>query len=126
MKDEEILSEETKAFVVKQLLSMVSDMTDLEYQKRVWIRCEGPEVEDFDEYVNHFYGYLEGILEQVSLYQLTKNQKNILSKLYDRFDTFCYDYYGPEEFIDTTEWAKMREFAALVLKEFNYTKSDFA
>lgn len=69
MKDEEILSEETKAFVIKQLLSMVSDITDLEYQKRVWIRLEGPEVEDFDEYVNRFYGYLEGILEQVSLYQ---------------------------------------------------------
>ena len=49
--------------ILVSCLETIKDISDKEYQKRVWIRGEGPEVDDFDEAVCDFFGDGDPIIE---------------------------------------------------------------
>ena len=118
------LSDENKRYIVKEFLKNLEHISDKEYQMRVWIRAEGPECDDFDETVNHFFPDCESLIENNKDFWITDIQKAILFDFYNQFETFKDGRrpYLPEEFIDTPEWTNITEMAKEVLKAFNYQK----
>lgn len=95
---------------------LLRSMSDIDYQKRVWLRGEGPEVDSYCEFVNNFYSDFQYLFRESETYNLTKAQTKQLQKLYDEFDKFKHTYYDEYEFIDSPEWKEMRELTAETLK----------
>lgn len=109
--------------ILSSLLETIRDISDIEYQKRIWILGEGPEEDSFDDVVNYFLDEADGILESYKNFSITDNQYRILKKFRDRFEEFSDNNDSPEEFIDTPEWEKITEMAKKILNEFNYKKT---
>ncbi len=112
--------------ILASCLEIVEGIYDKEYQKRVWIRGEGPEVDDFDETVCNFFQDGNGIIQNYKDFGITNTQYELLVKFRDEFGAFCdgpaLQYYPPQEFIDRPEWEKITEMAQEVLKAFDYKK----
>ncbi len=106
--------------ILNSLLQTVEGISNKEYQKRVWIRGEGPECDDFDETVCHFSQLGNGVLEDCEEFQLTENQYAKLEKFRDEFEKFYRKNDWPEFFIDTQEWDEITKLAKGVLAAFNY------
>ncbi len=110
--------------ILASCLEILEGISDKEYQKRVWIRGEGPEVDDFDETTCNFFQDGNGIIQNYKDFGLTDKQYHLLVNFRDEFDAFCHGpalkHYLPQEFIDTPEWARIMDLAKDVLKAFNY------
>jgi hypothetical protein len=104
--------------IMETFLSVIDNISDKEYQKRIWIRGKGPEVDDFDEAVCHFFQAGDGIIEECKDFGLTEQQYQLLKKFRDEFDFFVEKNHFPEEFIDTLEWERVMGMAKDVLKAF--------
>lgn len=119
------LTKEAKRDILNFWLQQIASTADREYQKRVWIRGEGPEFDDFDETVCHFFQEGDAILENYKDFGISRNQYHLLKKFRNEFDSFVtgsMSEYPPEKFIDTPEWEKIMGMAKEVLKVFNYDK----
>ncbi len=112
-----------KKQILDSFIRIVDHISDKEYQKRVWIRGDGPQCDDFVETVCFFFPEAEGILENYKQFGITSSQYRILVKFHGLFRTFSDENDWPEKFIDTPEWEKITEMAKEVLKAFNYQKS---
>lgn len=119
----EMLTEENRKDILNSLLETIKSISNVEYQRRAWIRGEPPGT-DFDETVNNYSLDAEGILKHYKDFEITEIEFQILKK----FDEQFRDFYGknnwPQQFIDTPEWAKIIKLAKEVLKAFNYQKND--
>ena len=115
-----MLTNEDRKYILNQLLINISGISDIEYQKRVWIRGEGPECDDFTETVCHFFDGGDPILKNYKDYGITDRQYHLLVKFRDEFRAFSDENDWPPEFIDTPEWARIMAMAKEVLKAFNY------
>jgi hypothetical protein len=113
-----------KKQILTSCLNIIAGISDKEYQKRVWIRGEGPEVDDFDETACNFFQDGNGIILKHKDFEITDKQYHLLVKLRDEFDAFCngtgLEHYLPEIFIDTPEWTKITELAKEIIKVFGY------
>jgi len=113
--------------ILASCLEIIAGISDKEYQKRTWIRGEGPEVDDFDETVCNFSQDGNGIIQNYKDFGVTDKQYHLLVKFRDEFDAFrrgpALEYYRPQEFIDTPEWSRIMNLAKDVLKAFNYSKT---
>lgn len=116
------LSEEQKKCWLHEYLKIIFDISDIGYQRRIWVRNEGPECQDFDGAVNDFFDVGDPILEQYQAFGITENQYQILKRLRDEFKKFSKYNDLPQLFIDTPEWIKITLMAKKVLEEFNYHK----
>lgn len=118
-----MLTKENRKDILNSLLETIKSISDIEYQRRAWIRGEPPGT-DFDETVNNYSLDAEGILKHYKDFEITEIEFQILKK----FDKQFRDFYGknnwPQQFIDTTEWTKIIKLANEVLKAFNYQKND--
>ncbi len=117
--------EKNRKQIMTTFLSILDNISDKEYQKRIWIRGEGPEVDDFDETVCHFFQEGDGIIEEYKDFGLTEHQYKLLKKFRHQFEIFSDENDFPEEFINTPEWARIMDMAKDVLKAFNYQKNDW-
>ena len=108
--------------MLTRILECVKDVSDKEYQKRVWIRGEGPECYDFDETCCDFFDDIDPLIGDYKNSGITESQYHILKKFRDEFDTFSRKNNCPSEFIDTPEWEEITEMAKEVLRAFNYRK----
>ncbi len=106
--------------ILVSCLETIKDISDKEYQKRVWIRGEGPEVDDFDEAVCDFFGDGDPIIENYKDFGITESQYYLLKKFRDAFRDFSDENDFPQLFIDTLEWQEITEMAKEVLKVFNF------
>jgi hypothetical protein len=119
-----MLTSEIKKQILACCLDIIKDISDKEYQKRVWIRGEGPEVDDFDETVCNFFQDGDGIIKNYKDFGLTEHQYQLLANFRDVFDKFVMESkhypspYFPDS-IDTPEWGKIMEMAKEVLLAFN-------
>ena len=115
-----MLTKEEKKQILNSLLETIKGISDKEYQKRVWIQGEGPEVDDFDESVCNFFGDGDPVLKNYQDFGITIEQYNTLKIFRDEFEKFCKgiasEYYLPALFINTLEWKKIIELAKEVLK----------
>ena len=115
-----MLTDENKRNIIKQHLRNIHHISDKEYQRRVWIRAEGPECDDFDEAVNYFFDDGDPILKNYKDFWITDSQYQILKKFRDKFEVFADDNHWPPFFIDTSEWHQITEMAKEVLQAFDY------
>jgi len=113
-----MLTNEEKKQILKSFLETIDGISDKNYQRRVWIKGEGPEVDDFDETVCHFSQECDGIIEKYKDFGLTEDQCQLLKKFREQFKAFYYENDLPEEFIDTPEWAQIIDLSKDVLKAF--------
>jgi hypothetical protein len=104
--------------IMKTFIRIIDHISDKDYQKRVWIKGVGPEVDDFDETVCHFFQEGNGIIEKYKDFELTDHQNQLLRNFLDQFKIFSNENDLPEEFIDTLEWTKITELAAELIKAF--------
>ena len=118
-----MLADENRKYILSEFLRNISHISDKEYQKRVWIRGEGPECDDFDETVCHFFDDGDPILKNYKDYGINDSQYHLLVKFRNEFEVFSDDYDWPQNFIETPEWGKIMEMAKKVLEAFHYQKS---
>ena len=111
---------EDKKQILEALIEIVSDISDKEYQQRVWIRGEGPEAADFDETVCIFFQVGDHVVEEYKNFGLTEYQYHLLKEFRDQFEAFADNNNWPPKFIDTPEWARIMNMAKGVLKAFDY------
>jgi hypothetical protein len=122
------ISTECKRQIVEGFIDIFTRIASKEYQKRVWVKGEGPEVDDFDDTVNDFCGECDSILENYKDFQITDKQYQLLANFRDVFDKFVTESkhypspYFPDS-IDTPKWGKIMEMAKEVLLAFNYQKT---
>lgn len=105
--------------ILETLIRVVDHISDKEYQTRIWIKGEGPEVDDFDETCCIFFGDGDPVLENYKEFGITDRQYAILKKFRDQFRIFSDENYWPPEFIETPEWEKITKMAKEVLRTFN-------
>lgn len=117
---EGVIMEINRRQIMKTFVRIVEHLADKNYQKRIWIRGEGPEVDDFDETVCHFFQEGDGIMEKHQDFGLTEPQYQMLKKFRDQFKIFADQNDYPSEFINTPEWEEITQMAKEVLKAFNY------
>lgn len=108
--------------IMATFLRILDNIANKEYQKRVWIRGEGPECDDFTETICHFFDDGDPIFENYRSYGISEDQYQLLVKFKDAFEAFTDDHDLPQEFINTPEWETIVMMAKDVLKAFNYTR----
>ena len=121
-----MLTDKTRKKILENFLQIIDGISDKEYQKRVWIRGEGPECIDFDETGWYFLFTGDDVIDRYKKFHLTELQCEILKRLRDQFRVFYKKNYWPSDFIESPEWAKIMELAKEVLKAFNYKKPYFS
>lgn len=108
--------------MLRNLLGIILDISDKEYQQRVWIRGEGPEIDDFTETVCKFFDNSDPVLKEHKQCDLTNHQYHILKNFSDKFRFFSDKHSYEPSFIDSPEWNEITENAKEVLKAFDYKK----
>lgn len=116
-----MLTEENRRDILNSLLETIESISDVEYQKRAWVRGEPPGT-DFDETVNNYSLDAEGVIKHYKDFKITDNEFRILKKFDERFRDFYEKNNWPQYFIDTPAWANIMNLAKEVLKAFNYQK----
>lgn len=109
--------------IMETFIRIIDHISDKEYQKRIWVLGEGPECDDFDETICHFFEEGDDILENYKDFGITDKQYQLLIKFRDAFESFSDENNWPAEFIDTPEWDKIMEMAKNVLKAFGFHKN---
>jgi len=104
------------------LLDDIADVSDKEYQRRIWIRSEGPECDDFTEIICRYSSSADIIFENYKTYGISEIQLQVLKQFHEAFKKFWANNDLPQLFIDTPEWTKITLMAKKVLEVFNYRK----
>ena len=104
--------------ILESMIDSIHQFANKEYQYRVWIRGEGPEVDDFDDAVCNFLPLVNDIVKNVVEYKITDQQRVILIKFRDEFDRFCDDNDYPEEFIDSPRMGRDHRPCTRCFKSF--------
>ncbi|MBS0622713.1 MAG: hypothetical protein JSR80_07130 [Verrucomicrobia bacterium] len=100
---------------MKNFIEIIEGIADEEYQKRIWIRGEGPECDDFTETVCHFFDDGDPILKKYRDFGITENQYIVLKKFRKAFEAFHHENYWEPDSIDSPEWTRITEMAKEVL-----------
>lgn len=116
------MSDENKKQILEGFIDIFTRISSKVYQKRIWIRGEGPEVDDFDDTACDFFVECDSILENYTDFGITDSQYQILKQFRDKFRIFSDENNWPQKFIDTPEWGKIVEMAKEILRAFNYQK----
>ena len=111
--------------ILQQFLTLISDISDKEFQMRVWIKGIGPECINFDETCDHFFIGGVDVIKNYKDYGITEHQHEILEEFKILFRKFSNDNDFPELFINSPEWQHVVDEAKKVLKAFNYIRPDF-
>jgi hypothetical protein len=113
---------EIKKQIVEGFIDIISRLASKSYQKRIWIKGEGPEMDAFDDAVCDYFGQCESILANYKYFGINEFQYNLLKNFKIAFENFSDKNDYPELFIDSPEWMKITEMAKAILKAFNCKK----
>src|SRR5689334_1456120 len=111
-----MLTADQRKYILNEHLRKIFHISDKEYQKRIWIRAEGPECDAFDDTCCNFFDDADSILENYKDYFITDIQYHILKKFRDKFEVFADDNDWPHLFLNTPEWTEITEEAKEVLQ----------
>ena len=118
-----MINEEVKKTVMSNLLDIIADISNKDYQTKSWIYGMGPNFNDFTEIVCQFFDFGEPVLSNYKAYNVTEHQYVLLKNFYKKFDEFTGNNHWPPEFIDSPEWAEIIDEAKKVLETFHYKKN---
>ena len=116
------LTEEERYYILKEFLRDMLHISDKEYQRRIWIRGEGPECDDFNETVCRYASSADSIFGEHKAYGISDPQLDALKKFHEEFKKFWIENDLPRLFVDTPEWTKITLLAKEVLQAFDYQK----
>lgn len=119
-----MLTEDSRKDILNSFLQTIQSISDIEYQKKVWIHGE-PLGTDFDETVNNYSLDSEGILINYKDFKISEFQLEILKKFDQLFQNFYKENNWPPDFIDTPEWNEIVQMAKEVLQSFNYKNINY-
>ena len=122
METNEDFMDKDRKQILASCLNVIAGISDKEYQKRVWIRGEGPEVDDFDETICNLFQDGDGVLAEYKDFGVTEIQYQLLKKFRTEIQVFSDENDWPPEFIESPEWEKIMNSAKEVLDAFNYQK----
>jgi hypothetical protein len=108
------------------LLEAIYNVSDKNYQQRVWVEALGPECDDFSETANFVLGDGRAILKHYWDFNITEQQRDLLTAFLKDFDHFSRTVARehPEgDFIDSPEWTHVTEMAKEVLQAFHWKPS---
>ena len=111
-------------YILQRFLGLISDISDKEFQMRVWIKGIGPECIDFDETCERFFLGGVNVIKDYKDYGITEHQHEILEEFKILFRKFSNDNDFPELFINSPEWQQVVDKAKKVLEAFNYIRPD--
>jgi hypothetical protein len=114
------LSCEDKQYMLREFLKKISQISDRNYQIRVWIKGIGPECSDFSETVCWFFDLGDPILGKYKEFGINDHQYLLLSDFYKKFDAFSGENTWPPDFIDSLKWQEIMDEAKAVLAAFHY------
>jgi hypothetical protein len=106
--------------MLSEFLRHIAHIPDKEYQRRVWIRNEGPECQAFDDAVCDFFDIGEPILDEYKDFGITDVQYQLLTKFRTVFREFTDEHDLPEEFMESPEWRGIMGMAKEILEAFHY------
>jgi len=115
-------SAEVKKQIVEGFIDIFTRIASKEFQRRIWIKGEGPEADSFDDTVCDFFIGSDSIIEGYKDLGITERQYALLKRFRDKFRDFSDNNDFPEEFKDTLEWEEITEMAKEVLEAFDYQK----
>jgi hypothetical protein len=105
--------------MIENLLEIIGDISDKDYQIRAWIKGKGPGT-DFTETTCQFFDFSEPVLSNYKIYDITEHQHSLLEKFYNHLNEFSQNNSGPPDFIDSLEWQEIMDEAKAVLTAFHY------
>jgi hypothetical protein len=121
----------TKVTDFLPLLHCIWKISSKEYQKKFWGK-QGQWGDNYMETMENFLGDAEGVLEANNPpddppIEMTKKQRELLKRFYDRADFFTRDPETPgsdygendEAIINDSKWQKIGEYAKLVYEELS-------
>jgi hypothetical protein len=120
------LTEENKRDIIEAFIETFTRFSDKDYQRRIWVKGEGPECDDFTETICQLYDIGYPILEDYKNFGITNSQYQLLKQFLNELDVFRYGpirrNHLPQEFIESPEWETITKLAQEVLIAFNYQK----
>ncbi len=114
--------------IVKRFLETIYEISNTEFQERIWIKGLGPECSSFEDVICDFFDNGEDIMNNYKNYGITNKQYKVLlrlSKPLDKYSDEVMTYsanINPEVIIKDKKWKKIQKLAKEVLKVFNYKK----
>lgn len=105
------------------IVAVLEELASQEFQERVWLRGEGPEVSSYEEAVNRFFDdYATNELIDVEWRQagLTDDERKILATFRDTLDEFnelVPVLPHPREVLGNSKWPRVRRAAQDALNE---------
>jgi hypothetical protein len=116
---QELLALKELITTLKGHLKNISLIADKEYQRRVWIQGQGPELSDFHETVSRCFDIGDPILQNLQKYDFSEKQYLALLNFRNALEAFVQNHDSPAEFIDTPEWTHITEMAQEVIDVLN-------
>jgi hypothetical protein len=109
---------------LKSLLSVIRDLADEQYQERVWVRGQGPEVDSsteaicrlFDDY--DFEGFLAHCSKTRLLSSSQREALQTFAAAARQFASRNHDRLDDAARISTPEWRELRALAQQALEPF--------
>lgn len=110
---------------LKDLCDVIREISDAEYQQRIWIDVEGPEVGSFSEAINKFFDDCNVdllIATAIEEKRLKQTQIQKLQGLRDALDRYISLQESDDdlEVINDPRWAQIRQQASETLDALSY------
>ena len=75
-----MLTDKDRKHILNEHLRNISHISDKEYQRRIWIRGEGPECDDFDETCCRFFYDGASVFKNYKDFWITDSKYKILKR----------------------------------------------
>ena len=113
---------------LRKVLGVVADIGDREFQERVWIRGEGPEVSSFDEIMCTLFddSQLDALIDECRSLGLHKEGIDGLAGLRDALNAYPdrEDRSSDAEIVRDPKWIEITERANEVLARFPFKREE--
>jgi hypothetical protein len=103
---------------LKNLISVVKVIADQEYQERVWLRGEGPQVDSWDEMICRFFDDYDGdnfVDNHMATAGLSERQQQSLRALRDALNAYSErigDNCPLQTILNDPDWQSIRDLTA--------------
>ena len=116
---------------LKNIISIIDDISNIEFQKKAWVNKEVHPYATFEETMHQLFDdfELEEVLSDYECYEITNEQYNILNKFYEALDVYSDKHMSwdesvdPKKILNDPKWHKIVKMAKEVLIAFDYKKS---
>ena len=113
--------------ILKGLLGVIWEISDVDFQYRIWIEGSGPEVSSFTEAICGFFDDFNAkeLVDHPKAYSLSPLQHLKLSELYNALRAYSDDTPGilDIEVVQDPQWYTIRNLAKETLLAFDFQKN---